>query len=379
MSSVKYDVGLKPAQWHIANENAAKEANMKKIAQKTQVREVSFEGPIWVGVDVHKKSYAVAIIDKQGISKSFSMAADDTALVSKLQQFTNDIACVAYEAGPCGYSLYYALNEAGIPALVAAPSRIPRPVTRGAKTDSLDCRKIADYAARDMLVPVFVPEKQEAGIRTLQRRRHKLTDLQRKAKQHIRALLLEKHLPEPAGLDTWSKGALATLQGLRLDMNTRITLDSLLRELEFLHAERCRIDDAVADCLNEQQKRRVENLQTIPGVGPTLARTFVTEIFQPERFPHAAQLASYVGLAPVVQQSGERGARGALVRTGQRRLRSLLVECAWQHKSKDAGAEALYKRIVSRTSLPQKAITAVARRLGILLWRLSVENRPYTF
>lgn len=305
------------------------------------------------------------------------MAADDSGLIAKLLQLSNQVACVAYEAGPCGYSLYRSMQEAGFYALVAAPSRIPRPVTRSAKTDSLDCRKLAEYAARDMLVPVFVPEKQEAGVRTLQRRRHKLTDLQRKTKQNIRALLLEKCLPEPAGLDTWSKGALNALKGLKADLDTHLTIESLLRELEFLHAEHQRLDKAVTLCLSKSQKQRIANLQTVPGVGPTLARTFVIEIFQPERFPDENRLASYVGLAPVVQQSGERGARGALVRTGQSRLRSLLVECAWQHKTKDAGANALYKRIVSRTSLPQKVITSVARRLGILLWRLSVENRAY--
>lgn len=350
---------------------------MKKVAQKTQVREVAFEGPVWVGVDVHKKSYSVAITDKQGVSRVFSMAADNDKLVSKLRQLSNPVACVAYEAGPCGYGLYRAMQDAGFPALVAAPSRIPRPVTRSAKTDSLDCRKLAGYASRDMLVSVFVPEQQEAGVRTLQRRRHKLTDLQRKTKQNIRSLLLENHLPEPEGLDAWTQGAFTALKALRTDMDTRLTLESLLRELEFLQAERRRMDEAVAQCLSSEQKQRIAHLQTIPGVGPTLARTFTTEIFQPERFSDENRLASYVGLAPVVQQSGEREARGALVRTGQRRLRSLLVECAWQHKAKDAGAEALYKRIVSRTSLPQKAITAVARRLGILLWRLSVENRPY--
>lgn len=350
---------------------------MKKVARKSQVSEVAFDGPVWVGVDVHKKSYSVAIIDKQGVSRVFSMAADEHGLAAKLRQLSNPVACVAYEAGPCGYSLYRTMQEGGFPALVVAPSRIPRPVTRSAKTDSLDCCKLAEYAVRDMLVPVFVPEKQEEGVRTLQRRRHKLTDLQRKTKQNIRALLLEKHLPEPAGLDTWTQGAMNALKVLRADMDTRFTLDSLLRELEFLHSERRLMDEAVSQCLSAEQKQRIAHLQTVPGVGPTLARTFVTEIFQPERFPDASRLASYVGLAPVVQQSGERGARGALVRTGQRRLRSLLVECAWQHKAKDAGAEALYKRIVARTSLPQKAITAVARRLGILLWRLSVENRPY--
>lgn len=350
---------------------------MKKIAQQSQVREVSFEGPVWVGVDVHKKTYAVAIRDSRGTVKSFCMEADDEGLLAKLQRLPNQIAKVVYEAGPCGYHLYRTLRAAGLPALVAAPSRIPRPVTRSAKTDSLDCRKLAEYAARDMLVPVFVPEEQEAGVRTLQRRRHALTDLQRKTKQHIRALLLEKHLPEPAGLDTWSGSAVNMLKALRTDLDTRFTLESLLRELDFLCAERKRIDEAVASCLSEVQKQRVANLQTVPGVGPTLARTFTTEIFQPERFPDENRLASYVGLAPVVHQSGQSGMRATLVCTGQRRLRSLLIECAWQHKSRDAGAAALYKRVLSRTSLPQKAITAVARRLGILLWRLSVENRPY--
>lgn len=79
------------------------------------------------------------------------------------------------------------MREAGFPALVAAPGRIPRPANRSAKTDSLDCCKLAEYAARAMLAPVFVPEKQVAGVRTLHRRRHKLTDLQRKAKRNIRA------------------------------------------------------------------------------------------------------------------------------------------------------------------------------------------------
>jgi len=88
-------------------------------------------------------------------------------------------------------------------------------------------------------------------------------------------------------------------------------------------------------------------------------------------------LSSYVGLAPVVSQSGASAATGSLVRTGQQRLRSLLVECAWMHKGRDAGAESLYRRILSRTGHAQKAIVAVARRLLTLLWRLCIENRLY--
>ena len=131
---------------------------MNTVVYKSYVRkEISFEGPIWVGVDVHKSSYAVAVRDRDGHAVQFTMSADNEAFVRKIMSYGQPVALVAYEAGPCGYSLYRACEAAGISALVAAPSRIPRPVTRGNKTDRLDCRKLADYAARDMLVAVSVP------------------------------------------------------------------------------------------------------------------------------------------------------------------------------------------------------------------------------
>lgn len=164
---------------------------------------------------------------------------------------------------------------------------------------------------------------------------------------------------------------------MKADFDTKMTLESLLRENEFLLNERKLVDESVGKCLSASQKVQITNLQSVPGVGSVLARTFVTEIFRPERFVDECHLASFIGLAPIISQSGQSKAKSGIVRNGQRRLRSILVECAWQHKSKDAQAESLYKRVLARTGLPQKAITAVARRLGILLWRLLVEKRSY--
>ena len=95
---------------------------MKKIAHQGQVQKVRFEGPIWVGVDVHKNSYAVAVRDQEGSTIQFVMAADDDAFVRKIVSYGQPVAQVAYEAGPCGYSLYRACEAAGIKALVAAPA-----------------------------------------------------------------------------------------------------------------------------------------------------------------------------------------------------------------------------------------------------------------
>ena len=350
---------------------------MNTLARKGQVREVRFGGPIWVGVDVHKASYAIAVRDQEGRAVQFTMAADNDTFVRKIASYGQPVAVVAYEAGPCGYSLYRACEAAGITALVAAPSRIPRPVTRGNKTDRLDCRKLADYAVRDMLVAVSVPTEEEEMLRSLQRRRHSLTDRIRAIKRNIKSLLLEYHIAEPHGLSSWSKASVDALERLALSAALRDTLDSYLRELAYLTAERHSVDQSIAKVTPPTVSQRMEILQSVPGVGPVLAMTFASEIFRPERFADGERLSSYVGLAPVVRQSGESAARGSLVRTGQQRLRSLLIECAWMHKGRDAGAESLYRRILSRTGHAQKAIAAVARRLLLLLWRLWIENRMY--
>jgi transposase len=247
----------------------------------------------------------------------------------------------------------------------------------GNKTDHLDCRKLVDYAARDMLVSVRVPTEEEEMLRSLQRRRHGLTDRIRSVKQFIKALLIEFHIAEPHGLASWSKASVNALHSLQLSSALRDTLDSHLRELASLVEERQRVDQAIVKHTPQAVSQRMMILQSVPGVGEILATTFACEIFRPERFADGERLSSYVGLAPVVSQSGESSPTGSLVRTGQQRLRSLLVECAWIHKGRDAGAELMYRRILARTGHAQKAIVAVARRLLTLLWRLCIENRMY--
>lgn len=350
---------------------------MKKLARNSNPRKVTFSGSIWVGVDVHKKSYSVTILDENGQEKTFSMNANPDELVKKLTLIGCPIKNVVYEAGPCGFALYRVLTECGIKAAVAAPTRMPRPITRSGKTDRLDSLKLAEYAARNMLAPVRVPTKAQEGIRRLYRRRHKLTDLLRKNKQNIKSLLLESHIEAPVGLETWNQRAIKALRELQADYDTKKTLESLLREQEFILQERKLVDEDAEKCFSEAHKKDIANLQTVPGVGPILARTFVTEIFQADTFPDGEHLASFLGLAPIMSQSGQSKGTAHIVRNGQKRLRSILIECAWMHKSKDTESESLYRRVLGRTGLPQKAITAVARRLGILLWRLIIENRPY--
>ncbi len=330
--------------------------------------------PVFVGVDVHKRSYAVALLRADGALKEWTTPADPAALAKCLAALPVPIGSVVYEAGPTGFGLARSLESARIPVLVVAPSRAPRPVTRGNKTDRLDSRKLAQYAASGLLRPIGIPTVEEEALRSLVRRRHRLTDSLRQTKQRIRGLLLQFGFAEPPGIDHWGKTAMEELSRIALPPGANITRDSLMRELTALHEERRWVEGHIKQvCLAQGYARRIEALKVVSGVGDVVATTFVAEVFRPERFDRPEELTSYLGLAPVVSQSGEGKTRGKLRPVGQRRLRSLLIESAWIWKQHDERADEIYRHILGRTGVAQKAIVAVARHLAIHLWNLSRE------
>jgi hypothetical protein len=56
---------------------------------------------------------------------------------------------------------------------------------------------------------------------------------------------------------------------------------------------------------------------------------------------------------------------------------AVLVEAAWRWVGGDESAAGRYRRLVANTGSSQKAIVGMARRLGVLLWRLSVRGDVY--
>lgn len=333
--------------------------------------------PFWVGIDVHKRTYHVALRRADDKVLTFVSPASPKTVVEQIGRLGIDVASVVYESGPTGFSLARTLESVGIRTLVAAPSKVPRAVTPGAKTDRLDCVKLAEYASKGLIRPIAVPTPEEEAHRSLLRRRHSLIDSVRRCKQRIKGLLLFLGLDEPEELEHWGQGMNEALEALPMQSSARLTMESYLRELTFCQNERRQVEAQLHQLTEEQHRKPMACLRSVPGVGPIVATSFLLEIFRPERFSRAEEVASYLGLAPMVRHSGQKTPSGRLMPVGQTRLRSLLIEAAWMWKAKDAYARELYNRILSRTGLAQKAITALAHKLAIILWRLSIEQRPY--
>jgi transposase len=332
--------------------------------------------PVWIGLDVHKQSYHAALRRADGGCQSWVSPADPIVLAQQLSAISQRILLIVYEAGPTDYCLERVLKASGYKVAVVAPSRIPRPVTNQAKTDKLDCLKLAEYAAKKMIEAITAPSEQESAERSVLRRRNQLVDSTRKTKQRIKSFLLFHGIEEEYGLRYWNRSARSKLSKLPLQSDLNFVLKSLLRQLSYEEEELVKITNRLSRIAKRSQHGEVvKNLKTVPGVGDIAACASRTELFRPERFRRAEEFCSFPGLAPAIGQRREKRQGGWLMRSGQTRLKSLLIEAAWMWRAKDPWARKKYQIHLGRCGIAQKAITALARRLAVILWRLSLENR----
>jgi len=333
---------------------------------------------LYIGVDVHKNSYAIAAWLNNAIAVDFVMPADNHQLASMLKKQRIALKKVVYEAGPTGYSLVRTLEKAKLPIQIIAPSKTPRQSAPTSKTDRLDCRKLAEYAAKGLLKPITPPSVRQEANRQLCRIRENIIDKQRNIKLQIKSFLLQHSIAEPDGLASWSIRSLEKLSQIRLSSQLRYCLDIMLEQLHFLKAQLRLTEKQLCNTFaKESLDAKVKMLMTHPGIGPTIARQFATEIFNPGRFKDKTEIAKYIGLAPMISQSGQSLREGPITKTGRPQLRSNLVEASWIWIRKDAHAYKTYTRILRNTGHSNKAITAMARKLAIHLWRMSCDNRPY--
>jgi transposase len=334
---------------------------------------------VHIGLDLHKATYHVSVSSAQrGLISTWVQPASPGALIERLRPILGQVAEVVYEVGPTGFSPALRLRAAGFTAQVIATSKVPIPACPEAKCDRFDCRRLALLAFKGMLHPVRVPTELEEADRQILRLRELLIRKTRSIQQQIKALLQQHGIPEPDGLAHWSERAVEALRQLELLPELRFCLDVMLDELE--HAGR-QVKRATR-CLEELSQTERHNvasgaMRSVPGVGLVTAMTFRLVLPEPERVDDAGQIAKMAGLAPMVRQSGETRREGVLIRSSSARLRTALVEVVWRWVACDEAARAVYRRLVANTGRGKKAIVGVARRLGMLLWRLSCCGQPY--
>ena len=150
---------------------------MSKISPKSaafKMKNLTDQDQVYLGLDVHKYSIAVAIWRHDQVVKTFTTSADPAALTAQLLPLPKALRLIVYEAGPTGYGLARFLIKAHLPVQVVSPAHTPRPAQRQNKTDRLDGRQLAQYAAKGLLRPLRIPTELEEADRQLVRLRDQL-------------------------------------------------------------------------------------------------------------------------------------------------------------------------------------------------------------
>lgn len=331
-----------------------------------------------VGLDVHARSVSVGVWKGGKIVKCWRGPSEVETVCRELEPYRKGMKSVVYEAGPTGFKLARRLAKAGLPMAVVAPSKILRATGAETKTDKIDCRKLAEHAAKGMLKAIAIPTEEEEANRQVIRLRSQFVEKGRQAKLRIKSFLLQHGIDVPGGKGCWSRKYIELLKGLKLSGELRFVLDLLIRELEETTQSLATVGmklDTI--CAKEDLARKVEILKTHPGVGKIIAQTFCLEMFRPDRFTRGPEIVKYLGLAPKISQSGDKIIRGRTMKTGQRILRSMMIEACWLWVQRDGYGRKCYQHYLQKSGKGPKAIVAMARKMALNLWAMLRKNQEY--
>lgn len=344
---------------------------------------VDFTGEdIYVGMDVHLKSWSISLYHNGLFLKSFQQPADVEVLVSHLQcHYPRANYHCAYEAGFCGFWIQRSLQEKGVNCPVANPADIPQ-TDKGyrSKTDRNDAKRIGRALQAGQLNGIYVPDRLIDSHRRLLRHREHLQNDIRRNKTRVKSLLHQTGIAIPrqfsgagwsSSFNKWLEVQQEGYPSLQAALQSKASLIRLHRE-ELLSVTR-----KIRELLKTAPYRaRTERLMTVPGIGILTAGTLLLEIVDLSRFSNFKQFNSFIGFCPDEFSSGENDRRGGITVRRHNRLRSLTVEAGWIAIRQDPALGLAFKRLCQRMTA-KRAITRIARRLLNRIWRVWTKEQNY--
>jgi transposase len=290
---------------------------------------------MFVGIDVAKARLDVHL---RPSGEAFAVARDAKGLSELVERLAaHQVTLVVLEAtGGFETVVASAIAAARMPLAVVNPRQIrdfARAVGRLAKTDAIDAAVIARFAEAVRPEPRLVPDEETVALGELVARRRQIV--------------------ETIGVE----------RNRRRTLTQRRLLKGSDKILELLQAELSEIEADIDQSIRRTPAWREQEdlLKSVPGIGPTVARTLIAELPELGRLDRR-QIASLVGLAPMNKDSGTLRGRRMII-GGRRTVRTALfmsVMVALRHKLAMADT---YDRLRAAGKPAKVAITACMRKL----------------
>ena len=208
----------------------------------------------YIGLDQHAATIAVAVAEggRDGEVRSLGTIANRQEAISKLvaKLGTPETLRFCYEAGPCGYGLYWQLVKLGAQCEVIAPTLIPTKPGERVKTDRLDAEKLARCHRSGDLTAVWVPSAEHEALRDLVRAREAAKEDQLRARNRLGKFLLRLGRHRPEGSAAWGAKHLEWLKTLEFEQRAHeMTFADYLGEVEHAKERIGRLEGAIRDAV----------------------------------------------------------------------------------------------------------------------------------
>jgi transposase len=333
------------------------------------IKELNFTGhTIFIGIDVHLKSWNISLYCNNQYLRSFNQPPTPDALQTFLQDsYPNAFYKCAYESGFCGYWIQRELVYRGIDCVVVNAADVPQTDKNiKNKTDTNDSKRIAQALQAGLLNPIYIPDEEIEADRQLVRCNEKFANDLIRVKNRIKGILYQLgiKLPEYFSNANWSNQFIKWLKELELkNSSAKIAIRHQLILVENIRSQKLAVLKDIRTLLKkERYATTAKYLMTVPGIGPITTATLLTELDTMTRFSNFEQLNSFIGFYPSQFSSGEKIHQGNIMGRQHKRLRSLIIEAAWTAIRTDPTMTLVYHQFKMKVGA-KRAIIKVARKL----------------
>jgi transposase len=333
----------------------------------------------WVGLDVHARStHGAAIHSLTGELERVRFGPGAEPVVVWLSGLPGPVRA-AYEAGPTGFGLKRAADEAGIEMQVVAPGKTPRAAADRVKTDRKDAELLARLLLAGQLAAVYVPDGWLESVRHLARRREQVRGDVMRARHRVSKLLLVhgRVYSEPT---TWNQRHRRWLGAQVFEHEpTELAFVDLLAALDGQIARREALEERLSRLAQDPRLwPTVARLRCFRGIDTLTALTLHLELGGNwERFSSPRKLAGWLGLTPSLNQSGQSSTSGSITKTGSSLARRLLVESAWHYMRQPAIGVTLRNRQTEQPDHILQIAWRAQHRLHRVHHRMHDRGKPH--
>ena len=357
------------------------------------------------GIDVHRDLLVATILDDE--TKETRHFTNDPDDIDKLREWlkTNDCKRAVMESTSIYWvATYLALEEAQFDVTLANAHQVKG--IPGRKTDQSDSEWLAHLLRGGQIKPSYVPEKRLRELRELTRLRVKYVQNRTQFKNRCQKVLNRVNIRLRSKLsDVFGKAGMEILNGLMAGKSVDVILEhtenkqlksksdeikavakGALSEIDVFELKELtltikNIDEQIKRVEAKIQalvnRKDVEVVSSVPGVGERSAAAILAEIGDAKRFSNGKQIASWTGLAPSLYQSAGITILGSITKQGSRWLRWNMVEVAHcAVRVRDSRFRALFLRVRAKKG-NKTAYVAVARKMLTVIWHLLVNGERY--